>query len=46
MATNNEQRQRVLTEVDGLAPARGITLGVILGAAIWCGIGLLLWLLL
>jgi hypothetical protein len=32
-------------DVDALAPARGIALGVVLGAAMWCGIGLSIWLL-
>ena len=31
---------------DALAPARGIVLGVALGAAMWCGTALLLWFLL
>jgi hypothetical protein len=31
---------------DALAPARGFALGVALGAAMWCGMGLLLWFLL
>jgi hypothetical protein len=31
---------------DALSPARGIVLGVILGAAMWCGIGFAIWLLL
>ena len=32
-------------DVDALAPARGIALGVVLGSAMWCGIGLSIWLL-
>jgi len=32
-------------DVDALAPARGIALGLVLGAAMWCGIGLSIWLL-
>ena len=32
--------------LDDLSAARGIATGVVLGGAIWCGIGLVVWLLL
>jgi hypothetical protein len=31
---------------NGLSAVRGIAMGVAIGAAMWCGIGLLLWFLL
>jgi len=32
-------------DVDELAPARGLLLGILLGAAAWIAIGLAIWLL-